>query len=316
MTAVQGTGSWWHARWHDAAWSGDGPAAGGTDPDTGARGSSGVGERVDSWEHTSGTSGTSGSSGTSGTSTAAGSERFDATVPGTPTPAPTLTADEITQPVTDAVSGILGITSDDLTTRLTAGETLNDVATSLGITHDDLVTLIKAALPDGLTDTQAGQLAENLTTTTWPPTDDQVQVDDNPGTPGPTRTLDLTLTHTATLLGTTPTDLTSQLGQGVSLDTLATAAGITHDDLVTAITTDLPTTPPTGWDPTTLAEHIATQTDPTPTPTDGGTSGGTSGGTGTTEGTEHHHGHEHWAARVRGRYDAFEPWGGHGRHQW
>jgi len=184
----------------------------------------------------------------------------------------TASTDDLTASVVDTVSGMLGLDPADLAVRLGAGETLDDVAASAGTSHADLVSIVRATLPDALTDTQAATLAGHLTTAAWPPDASAWQIPPSTG-----QTLDLTLTATATLLGTTATALATQLGHGSSLSGLADTAGITNDDLVAAITTDLGTNAPAGTDPTTLAGQIATRTDatlpapPTPPPASGAT---------------------------------------------
>ena len=49
----------------------------------------------------------------------------------------------------DAVTDVLGMSKDEITTALQSGKSLNDLADSKGVSHDDLISALKAGMPDG-----------------------------------------------------------------------------------------------------------------------------------------------------------------------
>jgi len=257
MTAVQSTGpsvqhSWWHPHGHQ-----------GGDGDGGRSHAGTVATRHDSWSWGPGATGATGSTGGSGATSTVARQRFSVD-PGIAAAA-AMSPEDVGTSVVDVVSGMLGLDPADLASRLQYGETLDDVADSTGTSRDDLHGIVRAALPDTLTDpAQADALAGQISAAAWPLTGDTFQLAAHLGA---ARTVDTPLTAVATLLGTSVADLSTQLTGGTSLATLADAAGVSHDDLVTAISADLPTTDPAWPDVTALAEQVAAGTDSTVTPT-------------------------------------------------
>jgi hypothetical protein len=160
--------------------------------------------------------------------------------------------DDLATTVVNRVSDVLGLDPTDLTNRLAEGETLNSVASATDTSHSDLISMIRSALPEALQSGQSAGLAEQLASTSWPPVGDNLRPPEAIG-----QTLDMRLTATAALFGTTATHLGSQLGRGSSLEELATAAGISTDDLGAAVSTDLAgTSIPDGVDTTALGQQI------------------------------------------------------------
>lgn len=47
----------------------------------------------------------------------------------------------------DAVSGVLGMSADDIAAKVRAGSSLDDLASEKGVSHDDLVAALKAGAP-------------------------------------------------------------------------------------------------------------------------------------------------------------------------
>jgi hypothetical protein len=65
-----------------------------------------------------------------------------------------------------AVAEKLGLSSDELKTRLKDGKSLDDVATAQGVPHDELIAAIKAGLPaEAASGTDATETAEKIATT-------------------------------------------------------------------------------------------------------------------------------------------------------
>ena len=170
----------------------------------------------------------------------------------------------------DATAALLGTTTDELMAQLSAGATLNDLADGLGVAHEDLVDAVLTDLPartDGWSD--AAELAEQVaasaaSVTVVPDAGDAAPA----GAPeagrrfvvdvgaGP-EAVETGLGTTLALLGSSLPDLHALLDEGLSLDDVAQAAGVTHGDLLDALVTDLPGLPP-GWDDVyAFAEQVA-----------------------------------------------------------
>ena len=179
-------------------------------------------------------------------------------------------------PAMDAAAKLLGMSSSDLRTALQSGQSLVSIASSKGISQDALVgamaTAIQEANPDVSAD-QATKVATAIATRT-PQAESSPgspAADAAPGAassgaaagttatghkhghhrhPGETIVADSTsvnlyrlaaaaLDAAAKALGTTTSDLVSTLQAGQSLATIASAKGVSQDDLVKAISTAL-----------------------------------------------------------------------------
>jgi len=164
-----------------------------------------------------------------------------------------------------AAAARLGTGVADVQAAGAAGYTLDDLADLTGTSRDDLADAVQQALPDGLQGSDLGRaLARRITATAGPLTP---QVLDLPATiPGTDQTVTVTLGATADLLGIGERDLTAQLSGGRSLDDLADARGVSHDDLRAAVRADLPADA-AGWDdPDALADRIAALATPVTPP--------------------------------------------------
>ncbi|MFI5936416.1 hypothetical protein [Actinoplanes sp. NPDC051494] len=78
-------------------------------------------------------------------------------------------------------------------------------------------------------------------------------------------------------LGLSSKDLRSQLRDGKSLDDVATAQGVSHDDLISAIKAGMPADATGGVDATEMAEKIAGTKGMPPPPPGGGPRGENTG---------------------------------------
>ena len=47
----------------------------------------------------------------------------------------------------DAVSGLLGMSADDVASAVQSGKSLDDLASAAGVSHEDLVAALKAGAP-------------------------------------------------------------------------------------------------------------------------------------------------------------------------
>lgn len=149
----------------------------------------------------------------------------------------------------DSTAGLLSLSAEELMDRLSGGASLNDLAAAAGIDNEALIDAVLTDLPPQLPGWSnavalAEQLAADRTSTTEtpapappdPPAQQLFTLD--PGT-GP-QTLALGLDSTAALLGVSTDALMARLSDGATLNDLADAAGVTHDDLIHAVLTDLP----------------------------------------------------------------------------
>lgn len=72
------------------------------------------------------------------------------------------------------VAETLGLSTDELKSRLDTGRSLSDIATEKGVTHDELISAIKAGMPSGTAaagdpDALAEKIAERTHGSTPPP---------------------------------------------------------------------------------------------------------------------------------------------------
>jgi uncharacterized protein YidB (DUF937 family) len=156
-------------------------------------------------------------------------------------------------------ANLLGLTPTDLMARLSQGASLNSVADSRGISHTDLITAVQSDLPPqtpGWTDRAAlaEQIAADTTSATEMPTTGQRFTFDLGSGP---QTMTLSLDNTANLLGATSDSLMLALSQGFTLNDIADGAGVAHNDLINALSTDLPSWAPNWIDANALAEQLA-----------------------------------------------------------
>ena len=163
-------------------------------------------------------------------------------------------------PAMDAAAKLLGMSASDLRTALQSGQSLVAIASSKGISQDALVgamaTAIQEANPDVSAD-QATKVATAIATRTHPAgsAPDGPAAGAAPGAASSGAATGTTATShkhghhrhhaaaaamdaAAKALGTT-SDLVSSLQSGQSLATIASAKGVSQDDLVKAISSAL-----------------------------------------------------------------------------
>lgn len=64
----------------------------------------------------------------------------------------------------EAVSGVLGMSADEIASQVQSGKSLDDLATDKGVSHDDLVAALKAGAPQGAKDSgKLDEMVEKLT---------------------------------------------------------------------------------------------------------------------------------------------------------
>jgi len=164
----------------------------------------------------------------------------------------------------DAVTDVLGLSKDEITSALKSGKSLDDLATSQGVSHDDLISALKAGMPDDAAQrTDADQAVEALAAT---PGLHRPSGIDGPGGGGGTggssttggfgsaaRVSGLrggvsgvlggsltpeqqqTLTEVSSLLGSDPASLMDSLRQGTSLADLVHDKGLDSSALANVI---------------------------------------------------------------------------------
>jgi hypothetical protein len=164
-------------------------------------------------------------------------------------------------PAMDAAAKLLGMSSSDLRTALQSGQSLVSIASSKGISQDALVgamaSAIQEANPDISTD-QATKVATAIATRVPPAASTPNGPAVGPASEAPsngaatgTTAADHKHGHhrhhaaaaamdaAAKVLGTTTSDLVSSLQSGQSLATIASAKGVSQDDLIKAISSAL-----------------------------------------------------------------------------
>ena len=150
-------------------------------------------------------------------------------------------------------ASLLGLSSTDLTSQLQSGTTLADLAKQKGVSSSDLLASVekdlKSNAPQGAqapSDSQLQQFATNIINGT-PPTP--------PGSVGAIGNQDgghagigapPSLSNTASLLGLSSDDLTSQLQSGTTLADLAKQKGVSSSDLLASVEKDLKANAPQG----------------------------------------------------------------------
>jgi hypothetical protein len=169
-----------------------------------------------------------------------------------------LSPSDLQNSVVSAVGDALGMSTDDVSSWINGGGNLQDLVNTTDHSTNDLINAIKSALPSSIQNARvqtvaAQQIADNA----GPLTADSLQLPPGIGGSAATQNVDLSLTNTAALLGTTSTDLMQQLSQGSSLSDLATSWGVSRGDLLDAIQSDLPAGTSNVADPAALAGQIA-----------------------------------------------------------
>jgi uncharacterized protein YidB (DUF937 family) len=197
----------------------------------------------------------------------------------------------------DAAATTLGMSASDLRTALQSGQSLASIASSKGISEDTLTAAMAAAIEQAnpnISADQATAVATAIATRTPPAASAPAQTGTSSGstqattgaTTGTTaasghhhhhhhHAMSTALDATAQLLGTTTTDLATSLQSGQTLAQIASAQGVSQNDLVTAISnalqqadsnlssdqaTQLATTLATGTPPAGQAQPYATGT--------------------------------------------------------
>jgi len=163
-------------------------------------------------------------------------------------------------PAMDAAAKLLGMSASDLRAALQSGQSLVSIASSKGISQDALVgpmaTAIQEANPDVSAD-QATRVATAIATRTHPAgsppggavADASPSPTPNSAVGGTSATshkhghhhhaMGAAMDASAKALGTTTSDLVSSRQSGQSLASIASAKGVSQDDLVKAISTAL-----------------------------------------------------------------------------
>lgn len=147
------------------------------------------------------------------------------------------------QPVAD----LLGVSTTDLKSSLDSGQTLDQLAAAKGVSHDDLIAAIKAGLqdstPQGVGSTTAASgttatfdldaLAEDIASGVRP----QGPQGPPPGPPptGRNNNDQDALSAVSDLLDMTTDELVTSLTSGTSLRDLASAKGVSSDQLLDAL---------------------------------------------------------------------------------
>ena len=161
-------------------------------------------------------------------------------------------------PAMDAAAKLLGMSSSDLRTALQGGQSLTSIASSKGVSQDALVGAMATAIQEAnpaISADQASKVATAIATRTHsaggtPPT--------GPASAAATasttateasgahrhghhrhRAMGVAMDAAAKALGTTAGDLVSSLQNGQSLASIASAKGVSQDDLVKAISSAL-----------------------------------------------------------------------------
>jgi hypothetical protein len=164
-------------------------------------------------------------------------------------------------PAMDAAAKLLGMSSSDLRTALQSGQSLVSIASSKGISQDALVGAMASAIQEANPDISADQATKVATAiaTRTPHAgsapgaqagDAAAGAASSGGAAGAAATSHKHGHHrhhaaaaamdaAAKALGTTTSDLVSSLQSGQSLATIASAKGVSQDDLVKAISSAL-----------------------------------------------------------------------------
>ena len=158
-------------------------------------------------------------------------------------------------PAMDAAAKLLGMSSSDLRTALQSGQSLASIASSKGVSQDALVGAMSTAIQEAnpaITADQASKVATAIATRTHsasgtPPSGTAPAASTAATeTSGPHRhghhrhrAMGVAMDAAAKALGTTAGVLVSSLQNGQSLASIASAKGVSQDDLVKTISSAL-----------------------------------------------------------------------------
>ena len=164
-------------------------------------------------------------------------------------------------PAMDAAATTLGMSASDLRTALQSGQSLASIASSKGISEDTLTAAMAAAIEQAnpsISADQATKVATAIATRTPPaasaPAQTGTSSSSTQATTGATtgttaasghhhhhhhHAMSTALDATAQLLGTTTSALETSLQSGQTLAQIASAQGVSQNDLVTAISNAL-----------------------------------------------------------------------------
>ncbi|HTU28135.1 MAG TPA: LysM peptidoglycan-binding domain-containing protein [Solirubrobacteraceae bacterium] len=154
-----------------------------------------------------------------------------------------------TPPSLDDTASLLGISTSTLNSDLQSGDTLSSLASSAGVSSSSLLSAVEQDLssnaPSGsssLSSSQLSQMATDLINGT-PPSGGPGGAGGPSGAGGPTPP---SMTNTASLLGISTDTLTSDLQSGDTLSSLASSAGVSSSDLLSAVEQDMSANAPSG----------------------------------------------------------------------
>jgi uncharacterized protein YidB (DUF937 family) len=155
----------------------------------------------------------------------------------------------------DAAAKLLGMSSSDLRTALQSGQSLASIASSKGVSQDALVGAMSTAIQEAnpaISADQASKVATAIATRTHsaggtPPSgtapDASTAATETSGAHRHGhhrhRAMGVAMDAAAKALGTTAGDLVSSLQNGQSLASIASAKGVSEDDLVKTISSAL-----------------------------------------------------------------------------
>ncbi len=146
----------------------------------------------------------------------------------------------------DAVSGLLGMSADDIASAVQSGKSLDDLASAAGVSHEDLVAALKAGAPQELQgSSRLDAMVEDIASHKGMP----MGGPGGPGGPPPgpppgasgvmsgelTNSQQTMLEQLSSLLGTTSDELATSLQSGTSLADLLGDKGVSLGQLASAL---------------------------------------------------------------------------------
>lgn len=157
------------------------------------------------------------------------------------------------QPEMTDTASLLGISTSQLSSDLQSGQTLSSLASSDGVSSSDLLSSVESDLSSGapqgaptLSGDQLAQMATNMINGTQPSGGPGGA--GGPGGPGGSGSglSGPTMTSTASLLGISSSQLTSDLQSGQTLSSLAASDGVSSSDLLSSVESDITANAPQG----------------------------------------------------------------------
>lgn len=143
-----------------------------------------------------------------------------------------------------AVSSLLGMSTDDITSELKSGKSLDDIASEHGVSHGDLVNAIVAGMPERMRNSdRATDIAEKIAIRkglpTPPPLPQAPPADGSGQDAGVSGVIGSSLSPAqqkmlddiSSLLGEDTDTLLQDMRSGTSLATIAAAKGVSGDSL-------------------------------------------------------------------------------------